>query len=166
MTEFSTLKPSTVLLKQLDRDGDGISDEAEQRRLGTNLNAADSDQDGIPDGIEYNMRLNPRSPDTDGDDITDGFDQQPFNAQQIVIDIAHQLGTGQGEHYAIVVKDGLLQISALDGRPGLNGQGLIFYQYANETISQLRQTDLDRFAQVHHQLINQPEIQTEQLELG
>ena len=45
-----------------------------------------------------------------------------------------------------------MQVSALDGRSGLDGQGLIFYQYGDQTLSDLRQDDLNRFAQVHYQL--------------
>ena len=55
-------------------------------------------------------------------------------------------------HYTIVVDGPLLQVSALDGRSGLNGQGMIFYQYGDQILSELRQEDLNRFAQVHHQL--------------
>lgn len=123
-------QPIVVPLSLRDSDFDGVSDYDELYVLGTNPYAVDTDRDGIPDGCD----LNPRMP------------------TAIVSDVAQQLGTGQGQHYSIVLNGPLLQISALDGRSGLNGQGMIFYQYGDETLSELRQEDLNRFAQVHHQL--------------
>ena len=90
--------------------------------------------------------------DSDFDGVSDYDDLNPRIPAAIVSDVAQQLGTGQGQHYSIVLNGPLLQISALDGRPGLNGHGMIFYQYGDQTLSELRQDDLNRFAQVHHQL--------------
>ena len=123
-------QPIVVPLYLRDSDFDGVSDYDELYVLGTNPYAADTDRDGIPDGIDLNPRVN----------------------QALIANVAQQLGTGQGEHYTIVLDGPLLQVSALDGRSGLDGQGMIFYQYGDQTLSELRQEDLNRFAQVHHQL--------------
>ncbi len=116
------------LLSQRDTDRDGITDYDELYVLGTDRFLSDTDRDGIPDLI----------------------DPDPLN--QLITEVAQQLGTGQGQHYAIVQDGPLLQVSALDGRSGLDGQGMIFYQYGTQTLSELRQDDLNRFAQVHDQL--------------
>ena len=123
-------QPIVVPLYLRDSDFDGVSDYDELYVLGTNPYAADTDRDGIPDGVDPNPRV----------------------SQALIADVAQQLGTGQGQHYTIVLDGPLLQVSALDGRSGLNGQGMIFYQYGDQTLSELRQEDLNRFAQVHHQL--------------
>ena len=123
-------QPIVVPLNLRDSDFDGVSDYDELYVLGTNPYVADTDRDGIPDGVDLNPRVN----------------------QTLISDVAQQLGTGQGEHYTIALDGPLLQVSALDGRSGLDGQGMIFYQYGDQTLSELRQEDLNRFAQVHHQL--------------
>ena len=122
-------QPIVVPLYLRDSDFDGVSDYDELYVLGTNPYAADTDRDGIPDGIDPNPRVN----------------------QALIADVAQQLGTGQGQHYTIVLDGPLLQVSALDGRSGLNGQGMIFYQYGDQTFSELRQEDLSRLD--HRQLV-------------
>jgi hypothetical protein len=115
------------------------------------LSQRDTDRDGITDYDElYVLSTDPYHSDTDRDGIPDLIDLDPLN--QLMTEVAQQLGTGQGQHYAIVQDGPLLQVSALDGRSGLDGQGMIFYQYGAQTLSELRQDDLNRFAQVHEQL--------------
>ena len=127
------------------------------------LAARDTDRDGISDYDElYVLGTDPYSSDTDRDGIPDLLDPEPLN-QSLIAEVAQQLGSGQGQYYAIVQDGSLLQVSALDGRSGLDGQGLIFYQYGTQILSDLRQDDLDRFAQVHEQLrqtfSSQPAVQ-------
>jgi thiol-disulfide isomerase/thioredoxin len=55
----------------LDADGDGLSDAAEQL-LGTDPLVADTDGDGIDDGDEMDGGTSPFEPDTDGDGLDDG----------------------------------------------------------------------------------------------
>ncbi|GEM_PF-5726196 len=54
-----------------DLDGDRLSNQ-EESVLGTNPNGADSDQDGLPDGVEVkSFMTNPLAADTDDDGLTD-----------------------------------------------------------------------------------------------
>jgi uncharacterized repeat protein (TIGR01451 family) len=57
----------------LDTDGDGLTDVTETT-LGTNPNDADSDDDGVPDGSEYNP-----GDDTDGDGLINALDPDSDN---------------------------------------------------------------------------------------
>src|SRR5690606_37126346 len=70
-----------------DRDGDGLSDAAEQAgltvpvtlangqtttvRVTSDPDVADTDGDGIDDGVERAYLMNPRSADSDNDDLSD-----------------------------------------------------------------------------------------------
>ena len=55
-----------------DTDQDGISDENEVLVTGTDPNNADSDNDGLSDGVEVSNRMNPLDPDMDKDGVSDG----------------------------------------------------------------------------------------------
>lgn len=55
-----------------DSDNDGISDEDEILRTGTDPQKEDSDGDGIGDGVEVYYRMNPLDPDMDKDGVSDG----------------------------------------------------------------------------------------------
>lgn len=67
-----------------DDDNDGVPDVADNCRITPNFNQADddndgfgnvcdqdTDEDGIPDNVEISLNLNPRSADSDGDNISD-----------------------------------------------------------------------------------------------
>lgn len=55
-----------------DADQDGIDDNYERYVLGTNPLSADSDNDGVPDGVELRLGLDPTDDDTDQDGMGDG----------------------------------------------------------------------------------------------
>lgn len=63
--------PTTTLP---DADGDGLDDATERYVLGTNADDADSDDDGLGDGVEAVAGLDPEDGDTDGDGVSDGIE--------------------------------------------------------------------------------------------
>lgn len=57
-----------------DSDQDGLTD-AEEKKLGTDINEADTDHDGLIDSIEVNTtKTDPLKKDTDGDSLYDGVE--------------------------------------------------------------------------------------------
>ncbi|PWB49591.1 MAG: hypothetical protein C3F13_19550 [Anaerolineales bacterium] len=58
--------------KNADSDNDGLLDGIEVYQLGTNPLNPDSDGDALIDGKEVQLKLNPLNPDTDGDGLRDG----------------------------------------------------------------------------------------------
>jgi outer membrane protein OmpA-like peptidoglycan-associated protein len=63
----------------LDTDGDGLSDERESVRWNTDPNDPDTDDDGLPDGLEVDTNTNPTLPDTDSDGLADGVEDANHN---------------------------------------------------------------------------------------
>ena len=62
----------TVLQRTADPDGDGLPNEREAE-TGTDFFAADTDRDGLADGLEVDTyETDPNKADTDGDGLTDG----------------------------------------------------------------------------------------------
>ena len=55
-----------------DSDQDGLSDDDETLVTGTDPSNADSDRDGLVDGVEVANRMNPLDPDMDKDGVSDG----------------------------------------------------------------------------------------------
>jgi hypothetical protein len=62
-----------------DDDGDGLSNEFEDRR-GTSPTLKDSDGDGLSDALEFAIGSNPHVCDTDGDGVTDGAEVNIFRS--------------------------------------------------------------------------------------
>jgi outer membrane protein OmpA-like peptidoglycan-associated protein len=64
-----------------DSDGDGLSDESETSNHLTDPRRADTDGDGLFDGLEIDTRTNPREEDTDGDGMGDGQEDKNQNGR-------------------------------------------------------------------------------------
>ncbi|MFW6182509.1 MAG: protein kinase domain-containing protein [Chloroflexota bacterium] len=63
---------AAILTSPTDLDNDGLSNMAEVYRYRTDANNPDSDGDGVPDGDEIELQLDPLSTDSDGDGLSDG----------------------------------------------------------------------------------------------
>ena len=63
----------------LDSDDDGLSDEREMGRFGTDAMNPDTDGDGLGDGLEVTTSTDPLNPDTDGDALLDGVEDANKN---------------------------------------------------------------------------------------
>ena len=70
--------PAAARPPLVDRDGDGLSDRAEQK-LGTDPDNPDTDGDGLSDGEEVALGTDPNDPDTDHDGIDDADDPDPLD---------------------------------------------------------------------------------------
>ncbi|TDL99986.1 MAG: hypothetical protein C4K58_01705 [Flavobacteriaceae bacterium] len=71
-------KPSTTQVEETDADKDGLSAE-EEAKLGTDPTKADTDGDGLLDGVEYHTtKTDPKKDDTDGDGSKDGAEVLTF----------------------------------------------------------------------------------------
>lgn len=65
-----------------DSDGDGLNDNVEVNKYGTNPLHADSDNDSLEDGVEVNeYGTNPSSPDTDGDNLDDATELKEYGTE-------------------------------------------------------------------------------------
>jgi hypothetical protein len=147
-----------------DTDRDGVSDGMELLSR-TDPYAVDSDRDGVIDGDELRLGFNPTSPDTDRDGIPDGLDANPLTPMsddrsrlKKVADLALNMGTFVGAQYAFTVDAGVGSVfihSLDDKRPGLDGQGLLYYKDGDQIQSALDQRDLNNFAQVQQHLQQQ-----------
>jgi hypothetical protein len=95
-----------------DSDQDGISDENEILRTGTDPNKIDTDNDGIGDGVEVLYRMNPLDADMDNDGVSDGVEIQqgsdPFFPDQ-TNDISPELSAEISEFLTQAIE---LQIEA------------------------------------------------------
>ena len=67
--------------KAVDSDGDGLSNERETAKWGTDPNLADTDGDGLSDKVEVNGDTDPLKPDTDGDGLSDGAEDKNQNGK-------------------------------------------------------------------------------------
>jgi hypothetical protein len=68
---FLVLLMSGRAWAQTDSDGDGLADDAELSVHGTDPEVGDTDDDGLPDGVEVELGTDPLKADTDGDGFND-----------------------------------------------------------------------------------------------
>jgi uncharacterized iron-regulated membrane protein len=130
----------------------------------------DLDRDGLPAWLEVQLGTDPYSADTDrdgrddGEEVRNGSNPRSHNPMAPPINLAavgqfaQQVGSLQGSQYVFEVQPNLVTITALDGRSGINGVGLIYHQYAGQIESELRQKDLDNFAVVQQHLSQAAQI--------
>ena len=95
-----------------DSDNDGISDQDEILRTGTDPNKKDTDGDGLGDGVEVIYRMNPLDADMDKDGVNDGLEvaqgSDPFFPDQTA-DVSPELNA---EVSGFITKAIELQIEA------------------------------------------------------
>ena len=80
---------------RVDSDGDGLADAYERFVTLTDEHNADSDYDGILDGVEHSAGTDPFNPDTDGDGVPDGLTSAEW--------LAHPLWAHNGDCTNLVV---------------------------------------------------------------
>ncbi len=111
-----------------DSDGDGLIDGIEgvlnPLSNHTNPNVADTDADGLYDMQEILLGCDPRSPDTDGDLITDGDEFYKFHTNPLVPDSDFD-GLKDGEEVYLWHSNPMLDDS--DGDSLLDGQEVLIY---------------------------------------
>ena len=74
------LNPASAADARLDLDSDGLCN-LHEFLYSTNMNGADTDGDGLPDGSEVKLLgTDPLSPDQDGDGLPDGWEAAHFNS--------------------------------------------------------------------------------------
>jgi outer membrane protein OmpA-like peptidoglycan-associated protein len=67
----------------IDTDGDGLTDNIEME-IGTDINKADTDEDGLSDFEEYDQyKTDPLNPDSDGDGLNDGDEVNSYNTDPL-----------------------------------------------------------------------------------
>ncbi|MEK6751545.1 MAG: matrixin family metalloprotease [Chloroflexota bacterium] len=134
-----------------DSDSDGISDEDEILRTGTDPQKEDTDSDGIGDGVEVYYRMNPLDPDMDKDGVNDGQEvaqgSDPFFPDQAT-DISPELNAEVNEFLTRAIQ---LQIEAYrQGNPNIAASimaGDIFTFLKNE-ISGLNQQGFVQISEI------------------
>jgi hypothetical protein len=145
-----------------DRDGDGLSDECEESWDGLDPRDFDSDDDGLPDGVEdanHNCELDPgetdpTDPDTDHDGIGDGVEHGALGLCVAAVEDAQRRDPLPGcesdedciDGETCVFLDPLVpdidDDGLLDGEEDIDGDGVIEPDQG-ETEPRLRDTDDD-----------------------
>jgi outer membrane protein OmpA-like peptidoglycan-associated protein len=97
-----------------DADMDGLTKDQELQ-LGTNPNLADTDGDGLNDGLEFNQyKTDPLNPDSDGDGISDNDEVKNYTTNPNLIDTDND-GLTDGDEIIKYKTDPLRVDSDIDG---------------------------------------------------
>ncbi|MDZ7683480.1 MAG: OmpA family protein [Fodinibius sp.] len=122
-------------LRQMDTDGDDLSDWAEMNEHNTDPLSADSDDDGLTDSEELNeYDTDPNSADTDGDGLNDGEEVNSYNTDPNEAD-----SDGDGLDDGAEVNDYRTDPNAADS----DGDGLNDNEEVNEYNSDPNNIDSD-----------------------
>lgn len=136
-----------------DGDGDGISDDDEILRTGTDPAREDTDGDGLGDGVEVIYRMNPLDPDMDNDGAPDGQEvadgTDPFFPDQKT-DVSPELEGQVSEFLTDVIE---LQIRAYrEGDPAIAASVLAgdIYEQLEANIGDLNRQGLIQIAEIDY----------------
>ena len=72
--DLGRAEPDGILVAADDPDNDGLTNQEELVSTGTDPEDADTDDDGVSDGLELEQGVNPLTPDSDGDGLIDGYE--------------------------------------------------------------------------------------------
>jgi hypothetical protein len=107
------VKPTNPVVADSDTDGDGLIDNDERDKYGTDRLKADTDGDALNDGAEISLGTNPKVTDTDGDGLLDG-DEVSRGTKPKVLDTDED-GLGDGAEVLTHLTNPLVKDSDGDG---------------------------------------------------
>jgi len=121
--------------KDVDTDGDGLTDYEEVHKYNTDPNDPDTDGDGLTDGEEvHEYNTDPNDPDTDGDGLSDGEEVNSYGTDPLNEDTDGD-GLTDGEEVHKYHTDPLEKDS--------DGDGLTDYEELNEYDTDPNNPDTD-----------------------
>jgi hypothetical protein len=137
----------------VDSDGDGISDEDELLRTGTDPNNDDTDGDGLGDGVEVLYRMNPLDPDMDKDGTSDGQEvaagTKPFFPDQSTT-VPAQLEKQMGEFLTRVLELEMQAYRESDPTIAASVMAGDIYPRLEQNIADLNRRGLLQIAQIDY----------------
>jgi hypothetical protein len=107
------VKPTNPVVADSDTDGDGLIDNDERDKYGTDRLKADTDGDALNDGAEISLGTDPRDTDTDNDNLLDG-DEVSRGTKPKVLDTDED-GLGDGAEVLTHLTNPLVKDSDGDG---------------------------------------------------
>lgn len=121
----NALDPSNPDDAMLDRDGDGLINVDELLVHGTHIDLTDSDEDGLDDGLEITLGLDPAIADTDADGTRDGDEDADADGVSNLNELALGSDPGNNDTDDDGLSDGLEAELGLDPtRVDSDGDGI------------------------------------------